>query len=530
MEPPSPQPFAHANESDAAPWLRPLLEHVGVPAGTAATISAAEAPTTTGAIRELRSRPADWNAFLDKLSGMLVSELGDTLDREDIRQRLLERLEEELDAVHVKRARTEAAGSSTEAQFASATTESEEVLRTKQWCNRQPIIVSRFVLRVLPPRPPRRNLWVVCKCGHECLEFDFRKHVISGQHEKEFFELLDNSEALGAQAAVLRVAEMLSDLGQRATCELMAADALRGEVRSLHSQLVALEGDLDREKRAHCLFESRYTNASARLAAQEAAMRSFTSPTARLHQELWQRGLFDKKQHPLNHTLDELHYLSLVRVSKGDDVKKGGEPLKLTPTARALATLMHAKSTASGYRLFRDVYRWPPSPDDVRRLPPVDKGGPFVAVGCHQLEWGQQAHRFYTAAGYDPRKEPFGICFDPAKIMAEVTWDPKTNAFIGHVKCDSRLGFESWAAMERFFETHVAAGYVIPFLLCPLNPRFPSAFVPVGMVSSDLTYTTVHVDSFLGQIQTGLCAAGFGHVVPTIAFDNPSVQSPPPPS
>jgi hypothetical protein len=103
-----------------------------VPAGTAATISAAEAPTTTGAIRELRSRPADWIAFLDKLSGMLVSELGGTLDREGIRQRMLERLEEELDAVHVKRVRTEAAGSSTEAQFASGTTESEEVLRTKQ--------------------------------------------------------------------------------------------------------------------------------------------------------------------------------------------------------------------------------------------------------------------------------------------------------------------------------------------------------------------------------------------------------------
>ena len=66
----------HANESDAAPWLRSLLEDIGVPAGTAATISAAEAPTTTGAIRELRSRPADWNAFLDKLSGMLASELG----------------------------------------------------------------------------------------------------------------------------------------------------------------------------------------------------------------------------------------------------------------------------------------------------------------------------------------------------------------------------------------------------------------------------------------------------------------------
>ena len=75
-------------------------------------------------------------------------------------------------------------------------------------------------------------------------------------------------------------------------------------------------------------------------------MRSFTSPTARLHQELWHQGLFDKKQHPLNHTLDELHYLSLVRVSKGDDVKKGGEPLKLTPTARALATA-HAREEHS---------------------------------------------------------------------------------------------------------------------------------------------------------------------------------------
>ena len=215
----------HANESNAAPWLRPLLEDIGVPAGTAATLSGAEAPTTTGAIREFRTRPADWNAFLDKLSGMLASELGGTLDREDIRQTLLERLDEELEAVRVKRARTEAASSSTEVQFASATTESQEVLRTKQWCNRQPIIVSRFVVRVLPPTPPRRDLRVVCRCGHECLEFDFRKHVISGQHEKEFFEQLNDSEALGAQAAVLRVAEMLSDLGQRATRELMAAAA-----------------------------------------------------------------------------------------------------------------------------------------------------------------------------------------------------------------------------------------------------------------------------------------------------------------
>ena len=251
--------------------------------------------------------------------------------------------------------------------------------------------------------------------------------MVSGKHEREFFALLDQSEALGAKAAVLRVAEMVSDLEQRATSDQLAATALRGEVSVLQSRLVALEAELDTEKRAHCRFENRYTAAQARLDAQAAVMRSFTSPTARLHQELWQRGLFDMDEHPLNHTLDELHRLSLVRVGAGYDVKKGGAGLHLTPTASALAPLLHAKTNASGYRLMRDVFRWLPSPDDVRRLPSFEKGGPFVAIGCHQREWGEQAFRFYDRAGYNPRTEPFGICFDPAKIMAEITWDQKTN-------------------------------------------------------------------------------------------------------
>eukprot|EP00966_Prymnesium_polylepis_P268892 6212059-Prymnesium_polylepis.1 len=76
----------------------------------------------------------------------------------------------------------------------------------------------------------------------------------------------------------------------------------------------------------------------------------------------------------------------------------------------------------------RDVYRWLPSPDDVRRLLPFEKGGPFVAVGCHQPEWGKQAFDFYDRVNFDPRTEPFGISFDPAKIMAEITWDQKTNS------------------------------------------------------------------------------------------------------
>ena len=49
------------------------------------------------------------------------------------------------------RQRTSDAAGSTEAQFASATTETEDLLRTRQWCNQHPIAVSRFVRCVLPP-------------------------------------------------------------------------------------------------------------------------------------------------------------------------------------------------------------------------------------------------------------------------------------------------------------------------------------------------------------------------------------------
>ena len=416
-------PLLHDDESGVASWMHPLLVRLGVADATAAAAISAAALTTTGALRELRSQAVVWKAFLEQLADALSASLGGSDYSEDVRQSLLERLDEALEAVQVKRPRTEEPA----APLQPPTAEAEEILRTRQWCSKQPIIVRRFVARVHPIAPGEETPQVQCTCGHECRSNNFRAHVVSGVHAHEFFAQLDQAEAVGAQAAVLRVAELLGALEQRASETDLTASALRSEVSTLQAQLVALEGQLDGEKRAHCLYETRYTSAQAKLDAQAAAMRSFTSPTARLHQQLWQQGLFDKKQHPLNNTLDELHYLSLVRVAKGDDVKRGGRVLHLTSNAHALATLLHAKTNSSGYRLLRGVYRWLPSPEDVRRLPALDKGGPFVAVGCHQLEWGQQAFRFYAAAGYDPRTEPFGVCFDPAKLMAEVTWDAKTN-------------------------------------------------------------------------------------------------------
>ena len=55
-------------------------------------------------------------------------------------------------------------------------------------------------------------------------------HIISSKHDKEFFALLNESEALGAKAAVSHVAEMMSELEQHATREHLAADGLRGAV------------------------------------------------------------------------------------------------------------------------------------------------------------------------------------------------------------------------------------------------------------------------------------------------------------
>ena len=43
------------------------------------------------------------------------------------------------------------------------------------------------------------------------------------------------------------------------------------------------------------------------------------SNIALMHTTLWSQGYFDKETHPLNHTLDELHHLSLVRVAAADD-------------------------------------------------------------------------------------------------------------------------------------------------------------------------------------------------------------------
>lgn len=419
----------HSDQTDAAEWLAPLLTGLGLSLAAAAGLLGTLALTTTGAVRAVRGT-VDWQLWIRGLAVATASALEDAdSDFEELEQALLEKVEKALSLCRDKRPHE---GGSGEAESSSSATkrpavlqpptaESEEALRTARWCRDQPILVSGFVRRVLPPVKGADHPQVECRCGHTCRSNNFRSHVISSSHEREFFALLQQSETLGAQAAVARVTELVAELERRAMGEQLAAHALRAEVGQLQAQLGLMQRELGEERGASYYFENRYTHAQRQLDGLQA--RGGVSPTAALHQRLWEQGLFDQRRYPLNHTIDELHSLTLTRVELGDDLKRGGADLHLTPSARAFATQMYNKSNASGYRQLRAVYLWLPHPSDVARLPPFEKGGPFVAIGCHQREWGQQAFRFFDAAGYDPRTQPFGISYDPAKMKAKFTWD-----------------------------------------------------------------------------------------------------------
>ena len=68
------------------------------------------------------------------------------------------------------------------------------------------------------------------------------------------------------------------------------------------------------------------------------------------------------------------------------------------------------------------------------------------------------------------------------------------------------------------------AGYVLIFLLCPTNPAIPSAFTPVGIIPTDLTYTGQILGKHLDDIAKGLHAAGFRHFRVATAADNAAVH------
>ena len=520
------------DSTDDSEWLARLLQRQPFNVSKAAAAAAVEEvapPQGVDAFRALQ-QSREWAPWLASLVAATEKHVSESVADDDDREELAKALHHHIDLQLEKLSKVAEAYEQQQQQHSAKEVElqqptaDEERYRTTQWCSTQPCVISKYVRRVMPPKEGDSHPIVECTCGHQCRSNHFRAHVISKAHADEFFSDVLHSEALAASAAVQQVAGMVQELGRRAEGEQLAAEALRAEVGALHTRITSMAAALDEQTRAACAYECRANRAEDTLRSVHTRLRSFTSPTALLHQQLWNEGKFDD---PLNAALDEMHRHALVRIKLGDDVKRGGAELHLSPSAHAFALRMYNNCSASGYRHFRAVLRWPPVHDDIRKAVdrPFSKGGPFMALGCYQAEWGQQAYRLFNSAGFDPRTRPFGLCFDPVKMMSQITWDPKTNGFVGQLDFDSDLRFNSWNDMVRFLQTKVGAGYMIPFLLCSLDPEFPSMFVPVGMLPSDLQYTAMDVDSWLTQIMGGLTAAGFGHVVPTTAADFAAVHA-----
>ena len=374
----------------------------------------------------------------------------------------------------------------------------------------------------------RQDLWVACrKCCSQLMRADhFRTHVMN-EHRDEFIDRCGQAEMEAAKLALATARNMLAEVQVHAL-DSTTVSAATEETRRLHEQLADLRSKFDRmevelsEERSSANYfdsQNRSLKREVQRLVNERDRRGWRKlcPTAELHQALYEAKEFEK---PLNQTLDDLHYFALKRIELGDETRRGGAPMQTNATARALAYVLYNKTSASAYRLLRAVYRWLPRRKKAAAL----SGEAFVTTGCNQPQWGKQAFDIFKAINYDPKTEPFGICFDAAKVMGKLTWDEKGGRWVGQIDFNSTLGFDSWQDLQTFMESKDAAGYVLVFLLCPLNPAVPSTNVPVGFIPTNLAYTTADIDRYLTDIRQSLVTAGFGYVIPTTAADNPSVH------
>ena len=328
------------------------------------------------------------------------------------------------------------------------------------WFREQPSVVAAFVARV--DRAPNMNradrkveARVTCRCGEACDSRHFGYHLYR-HHLQELSGSVERAEQTVARSAMEAVDALLANAAATMGAQ---REALQQLVVQLQSEVAKLKAEVSRAGDAVRYFSAHATRSQLAMKALGGG-RTYCA-TAELHQRLWDQGYF---KDPLNKTVDELHRLTLKRIELGDKVKAGGAGLALTPTARALATLLYQKSSSSGYRLFRAVYRYPPPPREIRRnvvrplaAPerPIASGGAFAAIGCHQAEWGAQAFRVFTAAGIDPSTAPFGLCWDPAKMRGEITWDARTGQAVGHLDFTTDLRPTSWQAMEDVLQHEV---------------------------------------------------------------------------
>ena len=108
-------------------------------------------------------------------------------------------------------------------------------------------------------------------------------------------------------------------------------------------------------------------------------------------------------------------------------------------------------------------------------------------------------------------------------MRAEAKWDPKTNQLIGGVNFTEMHHFSSKDDMDKFLtdKANGLAGYVMPFLLCPLDSAIPTAVYVVGLIPTDLTYTQRDLHTYIMAIRANLRASGFRRVIVEAADNAP---------
>ena len=82
-------------------------------------------------------------------------------------------------------------------------------------------------------------------------------------------------------------------------------------------------------------------------------------------------------------------------------------------------------------------------------------------------------------------------------MQARLQLDQRTNRLVGSTEFNTDLRFESYADWVSFRDTRVAAGYIIPFCVCPVDPAIPSAIRIAALIPSDLTDTSADYHRYL---------------------------------
>lgn len=190
-----------------------------------------------------------------------------------------------------------------------------------------------------------------------------------------------------------------------------------------------------------------------------------------------------------------------------EKLKKGGWATHLTPNVRALWLYLYNNGRDSAYRLFKGLLAGPQK-KAISKLHHAE----FAAQG-HPREFAVRMAKYYRDVGYPPEDGVWIVNWDAAKMQERLQWDPKTNKFVGSVDFNSDLSFDSYQDWVDFRSSKVAAGYILPIVVCPSDAALPQAVRVAALIPTDLTYTANDLHEYLTAVSANLRGEGFRFII-----------------